>query len=195
MDLCRNPFWDFLNQWQPLPPEERRQAESLFKPRRLVKNEFFLSAGEQQKSVGFNLKGVFRYFYVDYEGRECNKHFVLENEWVVSLTAFIDSAPALFSIQALEAADILSAPADAVRHLLVDSPYWQTLYKRLLETNYVLKERREAQFLMNDAKGRYLAFLDAYPSLSERIRQHHIASFLGMTSVSLSRIRSMLTRQ
>ena len=194
MDLYQQPFWDALNRWQPLPPEERRQAETLFKPRRLVKDEFFLMAGDRQETIAFNLKGVFRYFYVDYEGRECNKHFVLENEWIVSLTAFIDNAPALFSIQALEEADILAAPADAVRRLLEGSPYWQTLYSRLLETNYVLKEKREAQFLMNDAKGRYLAFRDAYPSLSDRIHQHHIASFLGMSSVSLSRIRSKLTR-
>ena len=152
-------------------------------------------AGDRQETIAFNLKGVFRYFYVDYEGRECNKHFVLENEWIVSLTAFIDNAPALFSIQALEEADVLTASADAVRSLLANSAHWQALYNRLLEANYVFKEKREAQFLINDAKGRYLAFLDAYPSLSDRIRQHHIASYLGMTSVSLSRIRSTLAKK
>jgi len=186
-------FFDTLNQWRPLPREERRRIEILFKRRHLAREDYFLSAGDRQEFVGFNLNGVFRYFYVDYEGRECNKHFVLENEWLLSLTAFIEHAPALFSIQALEECDILVAAVDAVRRLLAHSPYWQALYGQLLERYYVVKENREAQFLMNDAKGRYLAFLDAYPSLSHRIRQHHIASYLGMTSVSLSRIRSRLT--
>jgi hypothetical protein len=89
LNSYRQPLFDALNRWRPLPQEERRKVDTLFKRRRIAKDEFVLMAGDWQESIGFNLQGVFRYFYVDYEGRECNKHFVVENEWLLSLTAFI----------------------------------------------------------------------------------------------------------
>lgn len=111
----------------------------------------------------------------------------------MSLTAFLEAGPALFDIQALESIEMLCIPTATVRDLLGRSTYWQAYYRHLVERSYVIKEIREARFLMNDALGRYQAFLEDFPGLPDRIRQHPIAAYLGISSVSLSRLRRGLT--
>lgn len=189
MEAPIDTLYAHMNAWRPLPEEEKQPIRMRFVFETIDAGQFFLRAGEHQKFIGFNFKGVFRYYYIDHEGRERNKHFCLENDWVMSLTAFLEAAPALFFIQALESCEILSIPADSVHGLIAQSAYWRAYYRHLLERYYVIKEKREARFLMNDARGRYLSFLKDYPGLPARIRQHHIAAYLGISSVSLSRLR------
>jgi CRP-like cAMP-binding protein len=178
-----------LNAWRPRPDEEKKRIQSLFTPQSLDAGQFFLCAGDLQHWIGFNLQGVLRYFYIDHLGRERNKHFCLENDWAMSLTAFLEAAPALFYIQALESVEMLCISTAAVRDLLGRSVYWRAYYRHLLERSHAIKETGEARFLMNDALGRYHAFLQDFPGLPDRIRQHHIAAYLGISSVSLSRLR------
>jgi CRP-like cAMP-binding protein len=181
-----------LNDWRPLPEVERRRIQAAARLQTVDAGAHFLRAGEMQPRIGFNLQGVFRCYYIDHEGRERNKHFCLENDWVMSLTAFLEAAPALFSIQALESGAVICLPVAAVRELLGASAYWRAYYRHLLERYYVIKEKCEARLLMNDALGRYRAFLAEFPGLAVQIRQHQIAAYLGITPVTLSRLHRVM---
>ena len=184
------PLISNLNDLGEIPEEEAHRIQRLFSKTEIPKHHYFVKAGEIQKVIGFNLSGVFRYFYTNYDGEEFNKHFCVDRDWVLSLSALADRSPSLFSIQALEDNLVLTVDAESIYELIQVNPYWQAIYRQLLENNYVKKEKREADFLLNNASGRYQSFLKEYPSLPDRIRQHHIASYLGITPVSLSRIRS-----
>ncbi len=76
-----------------------------------------------------------------------------------------------------------------VVHLFKQSQYWEKLGRILAEQLFVKKETREASFLLDNAEARYIRFLKDYPNLEDRITQYHIASYLGITPVMLSRIR------
>ena len=133
---------------------------------------------------------LFRYFYIDYEGNEKTKHFVARPEFVFSLSAFIEQTPSLYFIEALEDSEMLTAPADKIRILLRESKLWQDVYRAILENTYLIKEKREAEFLLYDAKDRIRHFVEEYPELNKRIKQHIIASYLGIAPESLSRIKN-----
>ena len=82
--------------------------------------------------------------------------------------------------------------AEKVYKLLETNIHWQQIYRNLLERVYIIKEKREADFLLLNATDRYMNFIKEYPHINKMIRQHHIASYLGITPESLSRIRAQL---
>jgi len=170
-----------------------RDIEQFFRYKHIARNSFLLREGEEQLEIAFTAKGLFRYFYIEHSGNEAIKHFSKDGEWTFSLSAFAKRDISSFYIQAVEDSHILVCSADQMRELISSSGYWQRLYHMLLEKYYVIKEDREAAFLKNDAKGRYLEFLQEYPGLDKRLKQHQIASYLGITPVSLSRIRKSIS--
>jgi CRP-like cAMP-binding protein len=100
--------------------------------------------------------------------------------------------PSYFSIQALEDTRIVAINYQKWRELFHETPEWQTFRLALLEKGFAKKEKREREFLLLDAAERYQSFLQEYPGLEGRIQQHLIASYLGITPVALSRIRSKI---
>lgn len=177
---------------QPIHESEIQQLNAVFTRQTLRKNEIFLRAGERLSQIGFNLNGVFRYFYVDYNGNEKTKYFVKPNDFVLSLSAFIEDSPSLYSIQALDECEILTIPVQVLKTLIETSHPLQKVYRYILENTYVAKENREAEFLMCDAKQRYLCFIREFPDIVNKVKLHHIASYLGIAPESLSRIRSQM---
>lgn len=163
-----------------------------FRYKKADKGSFLLREGELQSEIFFNAEGFFRYFYIDHEGSESVKHFSKSGEWTFSLSAFITHSPAKFFIQAVQDSHLLAVKADALRGLISGNPAWRQVYYTLVEKYYVIKEEREAAFLKNDAKGRYLNFLREYPELADKLKQHQTASYLGITPVTLSRIKKTL---
>lgn len=192
MEQAYKEIVEYINNLMHLPQEEVEKLKTIFSYRKLLKNEHFLKAGELLEYVGFNLKGAFRYYYTDYEGNDKTKYFIVENDFILSLSSFIERSPALYSIQALEDSEILMAPVTKIYDLVSSNIYWQTIYRYIIEKTYVFKEKREAEFLLYDAKRRYLNFLNEYSTISHKIKQHYVASYLGVTPESLSRIRSQI---
>jgi len=187
-----DPLENYLKRFACLPQHEWNQLKELFIPKRMKKNQFFLKAGDHLSTIGFNMEGIFRYFYIDYEGNEKTKHFVSSHEFVFSLSSFIEKTPSLYFIEALEDSELLVAQVENIYHLLQVNKLWQTVYQSILENTYLVKEKREAEFLLYNAKVRYLHFIEEYPEINKRVKQYIIASYLGITPESLSRIRNQL---
>lgn len=182
----------FINKFSTLEQNDLVYLQEIFKFTVIKKNQIFLKAGNQLKYLGFIIKGTFRYFYIDINGNERTKYFVIENNFVFSLSSYIEKTPSLFYIEALEDSDLLVVPIEIINKLINSNIIWQNIYRNILETTYLIKEKREAEFLLFDAKYRYLHFLKEYPGLDKIVKQHYIASFLGIEPESLSRIRSQL---
>lgn len=166
-------------------------GEALFE-KTVRKGEYFLRAEENMNQVGFVCSGLFRYFYIDPQGREATKFFVAESDFVLSFAALMQGR-APFFIEALEDSSLLCVETKRLLQLIGDDPQWLRLYTTLLEQSYLIKEQREADFLFLSGTQRYVKFLRENPGLAERIPLKYLAGYLGITPVSLSRIRKKLS--
>ena len=175
-----------------LSKDEAIQAVCLFQTHTLKRGEFFIRAGDVPQTIGFIITGILRLYYVDADGNEFTKSFCAENSFVAAYSALLLNQPSQLFIQALEGSKLLIADYSAYRALSETHACWQQLNCKIAESLFIQKEKRESTLLLDDAKTRYLSFLEQHPGLETRLKQHYIASYLGITPVTLSRIRAQL---
>lgn len=178
-----------LLKYSEIPIEEFEKFKSITKICHLEKGQFFLQAGEKPDKFGFVISGILRLFYTDFEGNEYNKSFCMEEDFVASYSALLQNKESRLSINALEKATMIVVNYNDYLKLVDQHLCWQILSRKLAEKLFIKKEQKESQFLLDSAEERYYNFLQEYPKLEGRIKQYHIASYLGITPVALSRIR------
>ncbi|WP_138429066.1 Crp/Fnr family transcriptional regulator [Fodinibius saliphilus] len=176
-----------------LPPEQEEKFIALLSIKHINSGEFFVKAGRISRNIAFVNQGLFRYFYTTEEGVEFTKGFFDSRSVLSAYDALLENSPAHYSIEALEDAVIEMVDYDKFRQLFSEDPCWNEFLVALLQKGYVAKVRREREFLLMDAEQRYLTFLRRYPDLEKRIKQHIIASYIGIAPESLSRIRKKQT--
>jgi CRP-like cAMP-binding protein len=125
-------------------------------------------------------------------GKEHNKNFFLPISVVASLTALINDEPSLFTFEALTECEIYEVDYAKILSLCEKNPAVNKLYTRVLEEVYVKYEKRLVELISLEAKERYLELRKQVPDVDELIPQYHIASYLGITPVQLSRIRKKI---
>ncbi len=167
-------------------------AEQLFAVRAYAAGENVIEAGERVREINFVVTGLARYFYLTSDGKEFNKSFARTGQVLSSVSSLVSGAPSPFSIQALEPCECLTISYEDLEELCNGHREWEILARRLLEQLAIKKERREADFLLLSASERYTKFLDEFADVADRIPNYHIASYLGITEVGLSRIRKRL---
>ncbi len=174
------------------PGDTMQDFLDLFTSRELEKDSFFQRVDEHASEICFINAGLLRMYYITADGKEMNKSFIMENSFAASYSAWLSRKPARFSIQAIETSQLLVAKLEQVISMFDRHTCWERLGRLLVEQLYVRKEQREAEFLQDDAETRYMHFKQRYPGLEERIAQYHVASYLGITPVALSRIRNRI---
>lgn len=176
----------------PVPDDQLDRLVRIAKLKKYGRGDYFLRADTTPKSFGFNLEGLFRYYYLDRKGVEYTKDFIPEGRFVISYSAMIQRTPSYFSIEALEDSRVLVIGYDAWHKIIQSHNCWTELVNVLLQQAFMFKEKRERQFLLDDAETRYLDFINEFPNMEGRVKQYLIASYLGITPVALSRIRKKL---
>ena len=161
---------------------------------RFQKNDYLVSAGEVAHNFYFIIEGLVRFFYSTEDGKEFNKHFAMENGFAGSFHSLVLHEPCGFFIQALERTNTLVLPNQLLYELYERHSCWERLGRRNAENLVIVKEAREKELLLDSLETRYSRFLKEYPGLADRIPQYHIASYLGVTNVALSRIRRKINR-
>jgi CRP-like cAMP-binding protein len=183
---------DSMNFGQGVPEEQWLELFKRGREKTLKANDFFLRAGDVPQYIAFIVSGLLRLYYLDIEGKEVTKHFATENTFAISYSAFLQREESRFSIQALEDTTLLLFDFQTYSDMLKSHVCWQIFAKKLAELLFIIKEKREAELLMQDAQERYLRFREDYPDIERRLNQYHIASYLNIAPESLSRIRSHL---
>lgn len=164
--------------------------DSVFKEKEIKKNEFFLKQGDKSTEVAFIRKGVFRSFYIDKKGNDITKYFYAEESVLFSYVAYLTNKESSYYIQAVEDSCILVTKVSDFEKIAKDNYNLLSFYKKLLDEAIVMKEEHVCSFKLLNSLERYEQFKIMYPGLEQRIKQHHLASYLGITPVSLSRIRN-----
>lgn len=185
-------FLEQINSYYSLSEETEYALMAICKIQSFKKNDLILRAGDRARYYYFVRKGLLGYYTVDENGHTIFKLFFEENSFVASTAAIIENKPSLFSIIALEDCELVIYPAQVFRELLVkyhDLALFQIHY---LEKNWVVKkEPLEINLKWDIAKIRYIKLYEN-EKLYHRLKQHHIASYLGITPTQLSRIRKEL---
>ncbi len=151
-----------------------------------------LAAGAPWQHAFWVEHGLLRLFYIDSEGRESNKNFHAEDAFIWPVTDALRREPAAFFIAALVPATVWCLPHAALEAAVAQLPSWTALQLQALAGLLDDKMRREQAFLQCTARQRYEALLRERPEWMGRIPLRHLASYLGMTDVSLSRLRASM---
>ncbi|HUI66038.1 MAG TPA: Crp/Fnr family transcriptional regulator [Bacteroidota bacterium] len=165
---------------------------NLLVPKKLRKRQYLLQAGDVCRWVAFVSGGCLRQYSLDDDGNEHIQAFAIEGEWIADTASYHSHEPATSNIDALEDSELLLIDLATQEKLAVTVPPWGLFFKRELENAYTGALVRVSELASLTAEERYIRFLKKYPGLFQRIPLHQIASYLGMTPQSLSRIRREL---
>jgi CRP-like cAMP-binding protein len=159
--------------------------------RRYEKDHCFVRQGEICHQVGFLVQGVFRVFHL-HADKEISNFFNTEtrNPFVSSFASLLGNAPSKETVVALEDSDLLVIEKKDLLKLYDRYHTFERLGRLMAEYNYLLALQRIEQLQYLPAAARYQDFLKTYPNLINRIPHHYVASYLGVTPESLSRIRN-----
>ena len=185
-------FKNLLKSIVSIPDEEWGWLTESLEDRIYNSGEILYGPGDVDAGIHYLCQGLVRYFYSTEAGEERNHAFAAEGNLVGCFPAFIGTGPCNFTVEALEPSTSLLIPSDTVKAFVNRHECWSQLKLQLIGHVAIRKAEREAEFLKDTAETRYRSFLSRYASFSHRIPQYHIASFLGITPVGLSRIRKRI---
>lgn len=182
-------FVKHIHQYYPLSEETVKDLLGICTEEYYHKNDLLLESGSMARYYYFVKSGLIGYYTEDEQGNNIYKIFFEENSFVASTAAIIKNEPSNFNIIALEDCSVIQYPAKAYRELLKKHHDLALFHLYYLEKNWVVKkEPLEVSLKYETAKKRYLQLLEN-PSLYNRLKQHYIASYLGITPTQLSRIK------
>jgi CRP-like cAMP-binding protein len=177
-----------------LTVQEQHIFTSMLKIRKFRKKQYVLQAGDVCRFENFVTKGLLRAYTVDNSGAEHIIMFGMEEWWISDLYSFLSGLPASIHIDAMEDSEILSIERDDLERLYSQVPKFERVMRILFQNAFVAQQRRILSSLYQTTDERYLDFIKRFPTLGQRIPQTQIASYLGITPETLSRIRKQLMK-
>lgn len=154
-----------------------------------AKDEYFSEAGKVSVQVGFIIDGIMRVCYYNNKGEEITKYFIEENNLVVDLESFNNSVCSSAYVQAVTDCTLIVFSKPDWEELLATIVGWDTIVHKIISRALMQKVDRRSPLVSEDATTRYLSFMEKYPKVVNRIPLSYLASYLGITQSSLSRIR------
>lgn len=180
-----------INEKIALTAEEEDLCKTFFLPKKMRKRQYLLQEGDVCRYTAFVEKGALRTYAVDEKGSEHIIQFAIEGWWTGDLFSFLTSEPSVYNIDVLEDAELLLLTRTAQEELLQKLPKFERFQRLLIQSAYIALQRRLVVNLSLTAEEKYTHFVKAYPEIIQRMPQHMIASYLGITPETLSRIRKI----
>jgi CRP-like cAMP-binding protein len=186
-------FFDNLRQKVALTSDEEEQIKRYLTPKKLRKKQYLLQEGDVCKNIAFIEKGALKAYSVDDNGIEHIIQFGLEG-WVISdLYSFLTEEAATYNIDAIEDAELVLISKSAHEELLQKVPKYETFTRLNITGAYLAMQRRLTSIISSSLEERYANFNAIYPNIVQRVPQHMIASYMGLTPETLSRLRRRIS--
>ena len=182
-------FVQYIDRFRPVSPEVAEAINAISTPLRLPKHHLVHREGNVCRHIYLLVSGVARVFYYQ-GGRDITNHFVLEQDVIAAMDSLYTKQPSYYNIELLEDCDLVSIRYEALEALYHAHHNLEAAGRLLAIECYLEENERNRSFQMYTAKQRYLQLLIKYPGLLQRVSLGHIASYVGVTQVQLSRIRA-----
>lgn len=188
-------FENYLKRHTPINSEQFAILKDELKEKRYQKGRVLLREGESTEASYFVCSGLLRAYTLDSQGKEHTIQFAPEDWWLGDRNSVYFNEPAAFNIDVLEDTEVVIINKNFMNRVLDICPAFGKYQIYLLHNSIRHMQRRINQLLAATAEERYLDFIRLYPKLTLRISQIMIASYLGITAESLSRVRKELARR
>lgn len=188
-EALRSYILEKINHRIPLSDAEFDLIKQAFVPKKLRKKQYLLQEGEVSRHHSFVCKGCLRMFRVDAKGQEHIFQFAIENWWIGDRESMISGQPSKYNIEALEDSELLMVTQPDIDALQARIPALNAMLQNLQQNNVIATQNRIHAAISYSAEEKYLDFLKTYPDIFQRVPQQMIASYLGITRETLSRIR------
>jgi CRP-like cAMP-binding protein len=190
-------FFDYLKKFNsvPLREDEKALLKISFLTYKLRKRQYLLQVGDLSKYFAFIVKGAMRQYSVDDKGNEHVVRLGVEGWWMGDRESWVMLSPSMYNIDAWEDTEMLLINRDNTLELIKKVPAFCEMMRQLDERNNIANQRRLTSIISASAEKRYTDFIACYPELIERFPQHIIASYLGITKDTLSRVKRQLLQK
>ncbi|GAA4279295.1 Crp/Fnr family transcriptional regulator [Aquimarina mytili] len=178
----------------PFTSDETAFINSKFERRIIKKGEVVLRANDIVTHQYYVSEGCLRTFFIDPLGKEHTLQFAIKDWWISDYTAFFEQNNAILTIDCIQNAILYEVSKTGIDEIYNAIPKVETYFRKKMEKAFASFQNRILSNLAKPAKERYIDFISTYPNIESRIKNYHIASYLGITTESLSRIRKELIR-
>ena len=176
-------------------PKELEIFNSLLEHKTVPKKTILLHEGEMCDFEAFVIKGCIRKYYIDANGFEVILQFAIENAWLSDISFSIyEKKPSRVFIETLEECEFFMFTPDTKEALFAKAPKFERAFRILMQRNLAVTQERLFNTISKTATEKYLEFLELYPTLSQRVAQHYIASYVGISAEFLSKIRTKIAK-
>lgn len=160
----------------------------------LRKGDILLRNGQTVLYTHYVYSGCLRTFFIDDLGKDHTLQFAIKDWWISDYTAFFSADEATMNIECIQDTMLFRLSRKDMQQLYIDIPKFETFFRKKLEKRMEAFHRRTLNNLAFPAKDRYLSFVKTYPRIEKQVKNYHIASYLGITTESLSRIRKEIAQ-
>lgn len=190
-----NKIVEYISRYVSLTDEEAEQFSSSFREVKIRKRQFIVQPNFTVKHRHFVLQGAFRAYVVGDEGHDHTIAFAIEDWWITDYNSYILQKPATMFVVALEDSIILEISHEKEQQLKQGNHKFETFFRIRAERTAAFMQQRIIANLTQTAEERFEYFVERYPSIVQRLPQYALASYLGMTTEFLSRIRNKRTHK
>jgi CRP-like cAMP-binding protein len=175
--------------------DERKHLLTFFFPKKIKKRQYVLNAGDVCQHLIFVERGLLRSFYADDKASEHVVQFAPEGWWITDMGSFFSGEAALYNIEAIEDTEMLLLPRTSHDMMMDALPVMERYFRLLLQNSLVATQQRVIRSMKDTAEDRYRTLIHDYHDIANRAPLHDIASYLGITPETLSRVRRQLSQR
>ncbi|WP_026705322.1 Crp/Fnr family transcriptional regulator [Flavobacterium soli] len=175
--------------------EELNIFNSLLEHKKVPKKTIMLHEGEMCNFEAFVIKGCIRKYFIDANGFEVILQFGIENAWVSDISFSIyEDKPSQVFIETLEDCEFFMFSPESKEMLFERAPRFERAFRILMQRNLSVTQHRLFNTISKTAMEKYVEFLELYPTIPQRVAQHYIASYLGISAEFLSKVRAKMAK-
>ena len=184
---------NYLLQFGQLNAQQINLIKSKGAVKELEKGAYYAEAGHIPKEVAFLTEGILRICYYNHKGDEITKYFIDENNFVVDINSYNQNIPSSEYAETITTCKLIVFSKQAMKELSMTIIPWDDIISKITAKALMEKVEKISSMMAEDATERYLNFLKRFPALANRIPLSYLASYLGITPSSLSRIRKNIS--
>lgn len=176
-----------------LSSQEMESIKKFFIPKKIRKRQYLLNAGDVCRHNVFVEKGLLRSYSLDENAHEHVMQFAMEGWWISDMGSFLSGDDAIYNIEAIEDSELLLVSKQAMDEMMDQVPAMERYFRLLMQRSIVALQRRIRVVQSYSAEETYLKLMEIQPEIISRAPQQYIASYLGITPETLSRIRKQVS--